>query len=69
MGCFRVIQNLVQFHKECSILSPKDKMTKHESKTDFLDKILTDFVCIFSNISIFSEIGAKGKSNLENHLY
>jgi hypothetical protein len=25
-------------------------------------------VC-FSNISIFSEIGAKWKSNLENHLY
>ena len=56
MGCFRVIINLVQFQYKCSILSPKDKMTKHESKTDFLHKISKDFVCIFSNISIFSEI-------------
>jgi hypothetical protein len=29
MDCFRVITNLVQFHQECSILSPKDKMTKY----------------------------------------
>jgi hypothetical protein len=37
----------------------KDKMTKHESKMDFLEKISKDFVCIFSNIWIFSEIEAK----------
>ena len=44
-------------------------MTKHESKTDFLHKISKDFVSIFSNTSIFSQIEAKRKSNLENHLY
>ena len=59
MGCFRIIKNSVQFHEECSILSPKDKMTKHESKTDFLHRISKDFVCIFSNTLIFSEIEAK----------
>jgi hypothetical protein len=61
MGCFRVIKNAVQFQYKCSILSPKDKMTKHESKTDFLHKISSDFVRIFSNIPIFSEIEAKLK--------
>jgi hypothetical protein len=69
MGCFRVIQNSVQFHKEWLILSPKAKMTKHESKTDFLHTISKYVVCIFSNISIFSEIEAKQKSKLENHLF
>ena len=59
MGCFRVIIYSVQFHSECSILSPKDKMTEHESKTDFLHQISIDFVCIFSNILILSEIEAK----------
>jgi hypothetical protein len=44
-------------------------MTKHESKTDFLHKILKKNVCIFLNISIFSEIEAEWKTNLENHLY
>jgi hypothetical protein len=58
MGCFRVIQNSVQFHQERSILSPADKMTKNESKSDFLHKISNEFVCIFSNISIFGEIEA-----------
>jgi hypothetical protein len=29
------------------MLSAKDKLTKHESKTDFLHKISEDFVCIF----------------------
>ena len=52
-------KNSVKFHKECSILSQKDKMTKKESKKDFLHKILKDFVCISSNISFFSEIEAK----------
>jgi hypothetical protein len=37
-------------------------MTKHESKTNFLDKILKDCVCIFSNISIFSEIESNEKA-------
>ena len=69
MGCFRVIINSVHFQYEYLILSPKDKMTKHESKTDFLHKISKDFVCIFSNTSILSEIEAKSKSNLENDLY
>ena len=41
-------------------------MTKHESKTEFLHMISKYFVRIFSNISIFSEIEAKWKSNLEN---
>jgi hypothetical protein len=59
MGYFRVIKNSVQFHYECSILSSKEKMTKRERKTDFLHKISKDFVCIFSNISIFSEIETK----------
>ena len=36
-------------------------MTKHESKTDYLHKISNDFMCIFSNISIFSEIEVKRK--------
>jgi hypothetical protein len=44
-------------------------MTKHESKMDYLHKISNDFVCIFSNILIFSEIEAKQEDNLENHLY
>jgi hypothetical protein len=44
-------------------------MTKYESKTDYLHKISNEFVCIFSNISLFSEIEAKRKNNLENHLY
>ena len=69
MGCFRFIINSIQFLFECSILSPTDKMIKHESKTDYLHKISNDFVCIFSNISILSEIEAKWKGNLENHLY
>ena len=56
MVCFRVIIKSVQFQFKCSILSPKDKMTKHESKMDFLHKISKYFVCIFSNILIFSEI-------------
>ena len=59
MGCFRVIINSVQFQYKCSILSCKEKMTKHESKPDFLNKISKDFVCIFSNTSIFSAIEAK----------
>ena len=59
MGCFRVITNSVQFQLECSILNPKDKMTKHESETDFLHKISKESLCILSNISIFSEIEAK----------
>ena len=42
-----------------TVLSPKDKMTKHESKTDFLHKILKDFVCIFQIFRVFSEIEAK----------
>ena len=44
-------------------------MTKNESKTDFLHKISTDFVCIFQIFRFFSEIEAKWKSNLENDLY
>ena len=51
---FKVIQNLVHFQKECSILSPKDKMTKNGRGTDFLNKILRDFVCIFSISSILN---------------
>jgi hypothetical protein len=47
MGCFRVIINSVQFHSECSILTPKDKMLKSESEKDFSHKISKDFVCIF----------------------
>ena len=43
-------------------------MTKNESKNDFLHKISKDFVGIISNIPIFSEIEAKWKGNLENHL-
>jgi hypothetical protein len=50
MGWFRVIQNSVQFHYECSILSPKDEMTKKESKMYFLHKILIDLVCIFQTV-------------------
>ena len=59
MGCFRVIRNLVQFHKECSILNTKDKMTKNEGNTDFLHNILKDFVCIFQIFQFFSEIETK----------
>ena len=44
-------------------------MTKNESKKDFLHKISKYYVCIFSNISIFSEIEAKWKSNLEYDLF
>jgi hypothetical protein len=50
MGCFRVIKNSVQFHKECSILSPKHKITKNESKMDFctrFQKILSVFFNYF----------------------
>ena len=52
----KVIQNSVHFQKKCLILSPNDKMTKNASKTDFLNKILTDFVCIFSLTLIFNKI-------------
>jgi hypothetical protein len=62
MGCFRVIKNSVQFQYECSILSPKDKMTKNESKTDFLHKISKDFVFIFSNISILVKLQPNEKA-------
>jgi len=55
---FKVIQNLVHFQKECSILSLKDKMTKNASETDFLNNISKDFVCIFSIFSILKEIKA-----------
>jgi hypothetical protein len=59
LGCFRVIINTVHFQYEYSILSPKDKMTKHESKTIFFTQDFNRFCVCFSNISIFSEIGAK----------
>jgi hypothetical protein len=59
MGCFRFIKNSVQFHYECSILSPKDKMTKTESKIDLLHKISKDFVCIFQIFRFFKEIEDK----------
>jgi hypothetical protein len=68
MGFFRVIQNSVQFHSECPILSTKNKMTQNESNTDFLQKISKDFVCIFQRFQFFSEIEAEWKSNLENDL-
>ena len=35
--------------KKCSILSPKDKMTKNESKKDSIHKFSKDFVCIFQS--------------------
>ncbi len=35
-------------------LSPNDKMTKNASEMDFLNKILRDFVCIFSFFSILN---------------
>jgi hypothetical protein len=44
-------------------------MTKNESKKGFLHKILKDFVCIFQIYQFFSEIEARWKSNLDNHLY
>ena len=65
---FKVIQNSVNFQKECSILSLKDKMTKNGRKTNFLNKILKDFVCIFSIFSILNAIEAGQKSNWKNHL-
>ena len=68
MGCFRVIQNSVQFHSECSILSTNNIMTQNESKTDFLQNISKDFVCIFQRFWFFSENEAEWKSNLENDL-
>ncbi len=55
---FKVIQNSVHFQKECSILSLKDKMTKNGHGMNFLNKILKDFVCIFSIFSILKEIKA-----------
>ena len=69
MGCCRVITNSVQLYYKCSILSTKDKMTKNESKTDFLHKISKDFVCIFQIFQFFSEIEAERKSNSENDLW
>jgi hypothetical protein len=50
-------------------LSTKDKMTKNESKSDFLYKISKDFVCIFQIFQFSSEIEAKWKGNFENDLY
>ena len=47
MGGFKVLKNSVQLQLESEKLSRKDKMTKNESKADFLNKISTDFVCIF----------------------
>ncbi len=56
MVAYKFIQNSVHFQYKCSILSLNDKMTKNARETDFLDKILTDFVCIFSLTLIFNQI-------------
>ena len=55
---FKVIQNSVNFQKECLISSLKDKMTKNGRGTNFLNKILKNFVCIFSIFLILKEIKA-----------
>ena len=35
MGCFRVIQNLVQFLQACKVSSPTDTMHENGSRKDF----------------------------------
>ena len=55
----KVIQNSVYFQYKCSILSPNGKITKNASETDFINKILRDFVCIFSISSILNVFEAK----------
>ena len=66
---FKVIQNSVNFQKECLISSLKDKMTKNGRRTNFLNKILKNFCMYFSFFSILDENEADKKSNLQNHLY
>ena len=56
MVASKVLQNSVHFQYKCSILSLNDKMTKNAREMDFLNKILTDFVRIFSLTQIFNKI-------------
>jgi hypothetical protein len=52
MGWFRVIKNSVKFNKECSNLSPQDKITKNESKMEFYTRF-QKVVCVFFKYSDF----------------
>ena len=44
-------------------------MTKNASEMDFLNKILRDFVCIFSTFSILNVFEAEWKNHFKKHLY
>ena len=55
----KVIQNFVHFQWKYSILSANVNIIMNASKTDFLNKILMDFVCIFSIILFLNVIKAE----------